>query len=437
MKRTYSSEVPKFKGKTVRISGWVFEARDLGKLLFLKIRDSTGYSQVTLHRDKVPADVFSQASQLTKESVVSIEGTVKPENQAPSGVEIIPSKIEILSKSDSPVPLDISGKITSDLSSRLDHRCIDLRTLENQAIFKIQSKLLEGMREELLKQNFTQVFTPCLMGVPSESGAEVFSVNYHNGKKVFLRQDPQLHRQLTIAGGMEKLFDIGPCWRAEKSHTTQHLSEHRVVAGEMAFIKDETDTIRIQEDLIVNAMKRVKSECKAELEILGVTVTVPKTPFPELRFPEIYDIIEKMGGTVQRGEDLDSAGHDLIWEHVQKKYKAEFYFFNRFPSAIKPFYVMKVDSDPEYARSVDLNYKGAELSSGGQREHRHEKIIEQAKEKKMAPESIEWFTRFFRYGVPPHGGFAIGIERITKQLLDIKNIRDVVLFPRDIDRIAP
>ncbi|MFH1239622.1 MAG: aspartate--tRNA(Asn) ligase [Candidatus Diapherotrites archaeon] len=438
MKRLYANELnKKLAGKKATIAGWVFEIRDFGKLKFVKIRDKTGYVQVTAHKANVSEELFSELNNLTKESVVIITGELKAEKQAPNGVELIPSKVELLARAETPVPLDISGKIKSELPSRLDWRCIDLRTPENQAIIKIESKLLEGMRDELLKQDFTQVFTPCLMGAPSESGSEVFSVNYHNDKKVFLRQDPQLHRQLSIASGIEKVFDIGPCWRAEKSHTTQHLSEHRVVAAEMAFLNDETDTIRLQEDLIISAMTKVNKDCKAELELLGVKVNVPTKPFPEFRFPEIYNILEKEGCKIKRGEDLDAEANNIFWEYVQKKHKSEFYFFNRFPSAIKPFYVMRVDDEPDYARSVDLNFRGTELSSGGQREHRYDKIISQLHASGMSEKSLEWFTKFFKYGVPPHGGFAIGIERITKTLLNIENIREVVLFPRDTERILP
>ena len=195
--------------------------------------------------------------------------------------------------------------------------------------------------------------------------------------------------------------------------------------------------MKLQEDIMIAALKNVKEKCKKDLEILGVKINVPKPGFPELRFPEIYHILEKMGKKLEFGEDLDSEANDLIWEHVKKKYDCEFYFFNRFPSKAKPFYVMRVDEDPEHARSVDLNYRGIELSSGGQRENRYDKLMEQVKEKGVNVEEVEWFTKFFKYGVPPHGGFAIGIERLTMSLLNIKNIRDCVLFPRDTERNEP
>lgn len=437
MERILAEELsPKLHGKKVLVKGWIAESRDFGALKFLILRDSSGFLQVTAVKKKVKKELLEKIESLTKESVVEVIGKVQKSEKAMNKAEVIPEKLSILSLSEAPVPLDISGKIQSDQSSRLDYRCIDLRTPQNQAIFKIQSKLIEGAVEWLNKNKYQQVFTPCLMGTASESGAEVFEVNYYN-KKAFLRQDPQLHRQLTIAGGIEKLYDIGPSWRAEKSHTTRHICEHRTIAVEKAFLEDELETERIQEKIVVSALKKVKEDCKKELQLLGVKVSVPKTPFPELRFPEIYSILEKKGKKLEKVEALDTEAEDILWKYIQEKHKAEFYFINRFPFAEKPFYVMRVDEEPEYARSIDLYYRGVELSSGGQREHRHEKIIEQVKEKGLSLEGVEWFTKFFRYGVPPHGGFAIGIERLTKQLLNLENIRDTALFPRDPERLNP
>jgi aspartyl/asparaginyl-tRNA synthetase len=195
--------------------------------------------------------------------------------------------------------------------------------------------------------------------------------------------------------------------------------------------------MRVEENMVISGFKRVAKDCKPELETLGKKVKVPEAPFPELRFPKIYDILRKMGKKVEFGDEMDREGEMLLFEYVRKNYKHEFYFINRFPFKKKPFYVMRVDEDPKWARSVDLIYRGVELSSGGQREHRYDKIIQQVKEKKMALDSVEWFTKFFKYSVAPHGGFCLGIERLTQQLLDIKNIRDAVLFPRTPERFLP
>jgi aspartyl-tRNA synthetase len=202
----------------------------------------------------------------------------------------------------------------------------------------------------------------------------------------------------------------------------------------MAFIKNEQDIMKVEEQVVVAGIKKAVEECKEELKLLNIELKVPKIPFPELRFPEIYEILKEEGKNLKKGEDLDAEAEEVLWKHVQKKYKTDFYFINKFPFKIKPFYVYH---DEEYARSVDLMCKGIELSSGGQREHRYEVLMKNIKNKKIPLKSVEWFTKFFRYGVPPHGGFALGIERLTHAILSLSNIREGTLFPRDRKRITP
>ncbi len=421
----------------MEVNGFVDEVRNLGGLKFIKLNTAGGYLQVTVHKKEVSKDVLDKVEKMTRQSVISVHGKLQKNKEAPGGQEIIPEKIEILSLSETPLPLDPSGKTPAELDTRLDWRPLDLRSPRNRAIMRIQSKVVEGMEEYLRKEGFTQVFTPCIIGAASEGGSEVFSVTYFD-KEAFLRQDPQLHRELTIVGGIPKIFDIGPSWRAELSHTIRHTCEHRGCAVELSYIKDERDTMRVEEQLVVNAFKKVEKECKEDLEILGKKLEIPKTPFPELKFPEIYDVLDGFGKKYKRGEeDYDRESEMLLWEYVKKKYGSDFFFVNRFPFAVKPFYVMRVDEDPTWARSVDMIYKGIELSSGGQREHRYDKLMEQVKLKGLLPESVEWFTKYFKYGSPPMGGFCIGIERLVMQMLDIKNIREVMLFPRTPERLLP
>jgi len=420
----------------MQINGWIEEIRDIGKLKFLILHTPKGKYQITIHKEKVSKDIFEKSEKITRQSCISVDGKLKKKTKANVGKEIIPDKIEILGLAETPLPLDPSGKVHAELDTRLDWRSLDLRNSENMAIFKIQSKLVEGMEEYLKKNGFIQIFTPCIMGAASESGAEVFSIVYFD-KKAFLRQDPQLHRELTIIGGLDKIYEMGPSWRAEKSHTTRHICEYRGCAVELSFIKDEKDIMKVQEKLTVSVLKKIKNECKEELKILNKKVEVPKIPFPELQFPEIYNILKKMGKKIPVGEDYDRESETLLWRYVKKKFKTDFFFVNRFPSKVKPFYVMKVDEKPKWARSVDLICKGTELSSGGQREHRYNKLIEQIKEKEMKQKNLEWFTKFFKYGAPPMGGFCIGIERLLMKILDIQNIREAVLFPRTPERSMP
>ena len=434
MERTYVLELK--PGKKILLKGWIHEIREMSKMKFLLLRDLSGIVQCVLKQGNKGFN-----KELTLESVVEIQGRVRKAKLTNKeltfkNIEVDISELRVLNKAEE-LPIQVNEKKASTgLDKRLDYRSLDLRKPEIKAIFKIQSALIEGMQNYLNKNGFMQVFTPSLIGVASESGSEVFEVKYFN-KKAFLRQDPQLHRQLTILGGIEKLYDIGPSWRAEKSHTVKHICEHRTCAVEFAFIKDEKDTMKVEEEMVVCAIKNVIKKCKNELDLLGVKLKVPKTPFPELRFPEIYEILKKKGKNIY-GKDLDAEAEKILGDYVKKKYNSDFYFFNGFPHKIKPFYVMEGDKGKEqWAKSVDLNFRGVELSSGGQREHRYEKIIKNVKEKGIPPESVGWFTKFFKYGAPPHGGFAIGIERLTQVLLNLSNIRESVLFPRDTERTTP
>jgi len=422
--------------KHVKVGGWVDEVRVLGSISFILLRDGSGSIQVTAKKGAADERIFETIKGLKKEEVILVEGECVENKTAKRGIEIIPESIRVLSDIKEVLPIDMSTKIETTLEKRLDARCLDLRREDKQAIFKIQSMLIQEMQAYLKKNGFIQVFTPCLMGVASESGSEVFTVNYYD-RKAFLRQDPQLHRQLTIAGGFEKIYDIGPSWRAELSHTTNHLSEHRTCAVEFAFIKDEYDVMKLEQDMVQFVLKRLMKDCKDELKLFNADLLVQKK-FPVLEFPKLYDILNELGFKPVAGkESYSREGEKALGDYVREKYKSDFYFVNRFPFAEKPFYVMRYDDEPTWARSTDFMFRGIELSSGGQREHRYEKIIEQAKMKGMPLNSVEWFARFFKYGVPPHGGFALGLERLTMRLLNLPNIREAVLFPRDVDRLVP
>jgi len=437
LRRTcYTNELNKCIGKKVIVTGWCHDIRLMGGINFLLLRDKEGIVQVTAPKKNVSEEILEIYSKIHQEDVLAVKGKVVKSKIAKIGIEVIPEEIEVISKSETPLPLDPRGVTPANLDTRLDWRSLDLRRKENLAIFKIQAKLQEGMEEFLKKEGFLRVWTPSILGGMSEGGSEVFKIDFF-GKDAFLRQDPQLHRQLLIAAGFEKIYDLGPSWRAELSDQPTHLSEHRTIAPEFAFMKDEEDMIKLEQEMCVAGIKKVVEYCEEELKILGKEIKVPKIPFPELRFPKIYEILKEKGKKLPEGSDLDKVSEKILADFVKEKYKQDFFFINRFPSAIKPFYVMKVDEEPKWARSVDLVFKGLEMSSGGQREHRYEKIVQQIKEKKMNLESLKWFTEVFRYGVPAHGGFSLGIERFTMKLLDISNLKEAVLFPRYVTRMLP
>lgn len=428
-------EVPKTAGSKLRLGGRITRINDTKNIAFLWLRDSTGIIQITAVKEKTPPDLLKQVSGISINDFIIAEGVVPEQIRSNTGSEMILEKITVVGKALEPSPIDIEKQIESAMDKRLDWRALDLRDPKHAAIFNVQSSLLWGLRKFFSSEGVKEVFTPSLMGTPSEGGSEVFSLE-HFGKTAYLRQDPQLHRQFLMLAGFDKIYEIGPSWRAELSNTPRHLTEHRTCASEISFIKDERDVIKYEQKAVISAVKSVIKNSKADLELLGVTLEVPKR-FPELKFPKIYDILEELGSSIERGTDYNKAGESLLAKYVKEKYNTDFFFVNRFPFAVKPFYVMRVDEDPEWARSIDLIYKGVELSSGGQREHRYEKIISQAKEKGMNPENIKWFTDLFKYGAPPHGGFSIGIERLTMQILNIQNVRETVLFPRAPDRLLP
>lgn len=436
MHRTYyTDEIESTKDKVV-LAGWVHETKDLARMKFIWLRDTHGVAQVTIIKANATPEILKIAEGIGKEDVIAVEGIPVKQRIAKVGAEITPTTIEVVAKAETAIPLDVSGKIESNLDVRLDWRVIDLRRRENLAIFQIQAKLVEGMVEYLNGKGYLQVFTPCLLGGTSEGGAEVFKTDYF-GREAFLRQDPQLHRQLCIAAGFDKIYDLGPNWRAELSHTPRHLCEHRGLAVEFGFMENETDMMRVEEEVIVAAMQRTKKDCARQLELLEIDAEIPNTPFPEMRFPEIYDILESYGKKIPRGSDIDKEGESLLSKHVKEKHHSDAYFINRFPFKVKPFYVMRVDDDPQWARSVDLVYGDIEQSSGGQREHRYSKIMGQLHEKNVNPEAMKWFTEAFKFGVPPHGGFCLGIERFTMALLKKENVKETTLFPRTPERLLP
>ena len=423
-------------GRQVRLEGWVHDVRALGGISFVLLRNSRGVVQVAVPKKAVPPELFALVSGLHQEDVISCVGEVKESKAARMGFEILPSSIDVVARAAAPLPLDPRGVTPAALDTRLEWRSLELRRPETAAVFTIENALVQGVEEYLQGSGFIRAFTPSIIGGVSEGGSEVFKIDYY-GREAFLRQDPQLHRQLTIAGGFDRVYDLGANWRAELSHTPRHLSEHRTIAPEMGFVADEKDVMRVEEEMMVHGIEKANKSCSGELSLLKRELPMPELPLPEIDFPEVYGILESKGKKLPRGEDLDEEAKDVLAAYAKEEHGSDFFFVNRFPSKPKPFYIMRYDDDPEFARSTDFFFGSLELSSGGQREHRHEKIMAQIKEKGMDAKALEWFTEPFRYGVPPHGGFSFGIERFAAKLLGIENVKEAVLFPRDPERLQP
>ncbi len=430
------AELKERAGEKVELAGWVHDTRVLGGISFVLLRNAKGIVQIAAPKKVVSPELTAIIAGLRQEDVITCSGTVKESKVARGGVEVVPQEIVVLSKAAAPLPLDPRGITPAALDTRLTWRSLELRRPETNAVFRVEDAVVEAFEAHLHGRGFIRTFTPSILGGISEGGSEVFKVDYY-GKPAFLRQDPQLHRQLTIAGGFDRIYDLGPNWRAELSHTPRHVSEHRTIAPEVAFIKDERDVMRVQEEMVAHGIKKAMDVCSEELSLLKAEPGVPKTPFPEVAFPEVYETLEGLGRKIPRHQDIDEGSQRALAEHVKEETGSDFFFLNRFPSAAKPFYVMKVDDTPEFARSVDLVYKGLELSSGGQREHRHDRIVSQIREKGMNEEGLKWFTEPFRYGVPPHGGYSFGIERFVAYLLNLQNIKEATLFPRDPETLQP
>lgn len=423
-------------GRQVRLEGWVHDVRALGGISFVLLRNSRGVVQVAVPKKAVPPELFALVSGLHQEDVISCVGEVKESKAARMGFEILPSSIDVVARAAAPLPLDPRGVTPAALDTRLEWRSLELRRPETAAVFTIENALVQGFEEYLQGSGFIRAFTLSIIGGVSEGGSEVFKIDYY-GREAFLRQDPQLHRQLTIAGGFDRVYDLGANWRAELSHTPRHLSEHRTIAPEMGFVADEKDVMRVEEEMMVHGIEKANKSCSGELSLLKRELPMPELPLPEIDFPEVYGILESKGKKLPRGEDLDEEAKDVLAAYAKEEHGSDFFFVNRFPSKPKPFYIMRYDDDPEFARSTDFFFGSLELSSGGQREHRHEKIMAQIKEKGMDAKALEWFTEPFRYGVPPHGGFSFGIERFAAKLLGIENVKEAVLFPRDPERLQP
>ncbi len=429
-KRVYSSEVQASKpGSLVVVAGWAADVKSLGKIAFIKLRDRTGYLQLV----STDAKLIEKISKLTNESVILATGKVQASKQKSGGNEIELKEFEVLNLSEPKMPIDISGKIQTDLSKRLDYRVLDLKSPRNLAIFKIRSQANASTRDFLLAKGFIEMQTPKLVAAGTEGGATLFQADYY-GRKVFLSQSQQLYKQYLLAAGFDRVFEIGPSFRAEKSHTMRHLTEFTHFDFEMAFIKDEEDILNVLEEWFVYLLKDLNKKCSEQLKLLGATFEVPKQPFPRITYEECLKLLSTVGVKLKFGDDIGTDEEKKVGELIKKKYKTNAYFITKYPYTLKPFYIK---TDGKISRGFDFEYDGEELASGGQREHSAETLTKQIKEKGLNPKDFEFYLLPFRYGMPPHGGFGLGIDRLIRYILKLENIREAVLFPRDPERLTP
>ncbi len=414
------------------ISGWVHEVRDLGGLAFFLIRDRTGIIQVTIPKKKVSDAVLAAAKAVSRESVVQVTGTVKAMAKAPGGRELVPDTLLIISLADTPLPLDVVEKVPADLDTRLDARFLDVRRPRVAAVFQIRSAAMHAVNNFLHKEGFTSITTPKIVAAATEGGTELFPIAYFD-KEAFLNQSPQLYKQMMMAAGFERVYEIGPIFRAEEHNTTKHLNEATSIDIEASFV-DHIEVMRILEDLIVKTYEYVNATCSDQLANLEIPdFTVPRAPFARLPYADAIAIAQKkLPDPIKFGDDISAAA-----EHAIGAEMGDHYFIVDWPSEIRPYYAMPYEHDPSICKAFDLMHPRMELASGAQRVHQYDLLVSQIKKKGLNPESFEFYLRPFRFGMPPHAGWGLGADRLVMTMLGLGNVREAVLFPRDMHRLVP
>lgn len=420
-----SSLTAKDDGKKAVVVGWLYDNRDLGKIRFIVLRDISGEIQITAVKGESDGKTFEMMKNIPRESVIVVKGVVKKSAKAPGGREIFPSEIEILAEAEHPLPVDVSDFSKTELPKRLDYRFLDLHRRRIQAIFKIQSTMMQAYREFMSSEGAIEANFPSIIGSSSEGGTELFSAQYFE-KKAFLSQSCQLYKQM-LACSMEKVFAVFTVWRAEKHNTVRHLNESRQFDFEMAFA-DEFVVMDVLARCVQHIIKKLIETNKKELELLEIGLKVPGVKY--LTFAETVEIMKKH--KVHAGKD-DLSGE--AEEKLGELYPDTIVFVHDWPLSGKPFYIMP--KGKELSCGFDAIYNGMEISSGGQRVHIPELLIERLKAKGLNPKDFKAYIDSFRYGAPPHAGWGVGVERLTMMILGLKNIREAVLFPRDRDRLAP
>ncbi len=429
--RTYYSSnlTPCMDGSEVTLLGWVQEVRDLGGIRFVILQDREGTIQVTIPKKKVAPEVLSKSDTLQKRFSIGVKGVVKKTTMTPRGVEVIPKEIRIFNTAAEQLPIDITGKTPANIEVRLDARALDLAQEQNSAAFKIQHQALAAIRDFLFKRGFLEVHTPRIIASATEGGAELFAVDYF-GQKAYLAQSPQLYKeQLTMS--LEKVFEVGPFFRAELSHTRRHLSEFVSVDIEEAFSSAE-DVMRLLEQVIQYTCKAVQEKCAKELSALKYRATVPEIPFKRFSYDEILRDLKEQGVNIPWGEDISTEAFRILG-----KERGYYYFITDWPTRAKAFYIKPKPGKPELCEGFDLMWRWIELVSGGTRIADKASLIERMKEKGLNPQSFKYHLRAFDYGMPPHAGWAIGLERLTMVLTGKKNIRETSFYPRDRMRLTP
>ena len=412
------------EGQDVVFGGWIVDLRKLGKMAFLTVRDVTGMCQVI-----VKGDSMNLLEGLNRQSVTRIKGKIQASKAKDFDFEVAATELQILAKAEYPLPIDPIGRLESDIDNRLNSRALDMRNQKTASIFKLRHHVLSSIRETLSEKKFIEITTPKIIGSASEGRANLIGLDYY-GNQAYLAQSPQLYKeQMTI--GLERVFEISGFYRAEKSHTGRHLSEFTSVDIEASFM-DYTDVMDVLEALIIDVFRKTSEKCKVEQENIGHAIQVPDSPFERVTYSQALDELKNNDIKLEFGDDLmDSHLRTLGETHTG------FYFLTDWPMKLKPFYIHEKDDDPTLSRSFDLQYGYLELSSGGRRLHDPEQLKARLKEQELDPANFTDHLESFGWGMPPHSGWGLGLDRLMTVLIGIDNVREVVLYPRDPDRLKP
>lgn len=435
LERSYINDI--VPGNICKIQGYIDSLRNKKNIAFIVLKDISGKVQIVVEKDKLP-EIAEEVDKLTIDSVVTIVGTVVENTYVKlRGIEVIPTQI-IIESIAAPLPIHRQGSKGKDISSidhRIDYRWIELRTEQNQLIFKVQTFMVQVLREYLTERNFIEMHSPKLIGAASESGSDVFELKYFD-RKAYLSQSPQFYKQMAMAAGFEKIFEVGPVFRAEKSHTSRHATEFTGFDIEFSYIVSHKDVMVLEENMLTFMLNKIAKKYGTDIkELFGVDIAVPTMPFPVIALSELYKILEeRYGYTVEDTEkgDLTTEAEKLSYQYVKEEFGHEFLFVTDFDSKKRAFYHMRENGVP---KGYDLIWKGVEITTGAQREHRYEILRQQADENGLTKD-VEFYLEFFKYGCPPHGGFGLGVDRLTMLLLGI-GIKEAMFLFRGPDRLTP
>ncbi len=432
-------DLKNYADKEIVFEGFVDAIRDIKWVQFVVLRDSTGKVQMTIEKSlEENKGMVELISSLPLESTVRVNcKVVLNPNVKLNGMELIPSKIVVTSRSENELPFNYKDLDNVNLDTRLDYRFIDLRNDKNMKIFQIQSVIVKYMREYLYNNKFTEIHTPKLIGAASESGSDVFEVKYFD-RKAYLAQSPQFYKQMAMASGFSRIFEVAPCFRAENSNTSRHATEFTSFDVEFSYINSFDDVMNLEAEMLAYALDKTNSECGDIIkEVFGLEIKVPTLPFPKMALRDVYKELEKRYGYVVPEEekvDLTTEAERLVYKLAQDKFDHEFMFITDYPAEKRAFYHMR--NEDGILQGYDLIWRGVEITTGAQREHRYEELVKNAREKGLG-EDVKFYLEFFKYGCPPHGGFAIGVDRLTMLLLGVSNVKESMFLFRGPNRLNP